>query len=305
VGFGNEAVDYDVLAAFALPGETVPIGAGPEAAAVTASLGETSPGGSRAPAATPAIYSLRAVAGRVTEGSVNRWNWVAPDRPGLYPIQVARAAGDTVTINVFVMAPYSELRHGAIHGYRIGNYPNPRRGYEAEYQRPRGFVEVTPAVFGAHVSPHFTLGQFVCKEAAGGSTRYLVLRPALIEKLEWLLAAVNDHGIGTPTLSIMSAYRTPAYNAAIGNVTVWSRHEYGDAADVFVDTDYDGVMDDLNHDGKHTIADARVLSAIVDGIEDEPQSAELIGGLGTYSPTSGHGPFVHVDVRGFAVQWAG
>jgi uncharacterized protein YcbK (DUF882 family) len=101
----------------------------------------------------------------------------------------------------------------------------------------------------------------------------------------------------------MSAYRTPSYNAAIGNVTTYSRHAYGDAADVLVDNDGDGIMDDLNHDGRHNAADARVLSAIVDELHETSAFAELIGGVGTYGPAPGHGPFVHVDVRGFSVEW--
>jgi len=72
---------------------------------------------------------------------------------------------------------------------------------------------------------------------------------------------------------------------------------------VFVDEDGDGILDDLNHDGRHTVADARLLSAIVSESAGEPQFAGLVGGLGTYAPTSEHGPFVHVDVRGFRVAW--
>ena len=151
------------------------------------------------------------------------------------------------------------------------------------------------------VSPHFRLGQFVCKQP--GATRYLVLRQPLLVKLEQLLATLNDRGIDARTFSVLSGYRTPAYNASIGNETTYSRHAYGDAADVFVDDNGDGRMDDLNRDGRHSVADARVLSRIVQSLEGEPESEQLVGGLGTYAPTGSHGAFMHVDTRGFSVEW--
>jgi len=286
VRFGETTTDYRVMAMFALPGQHVAI----EARDTTARVPEA-----------PAQFELSAASGAAAPQGDGHWTWVAPARAGLYPVVVRNDRGDAVTLNVFVMVPYSAMRHGRVNGYRVGAYPAPRRGHESEYQRPPGFIEVTDALLDTHVSPHFTLGQFVCKQA-GGWPRYMVLRQPLLEKLEQLLAAVNERGIDAPTFSIMSAYRTPSYNAAIGNVTTYSRHEYGDAADIFVDADGDGVMDDLNHDGRHTEADSRVLAGIVTRLEGE--ASHLVGGHGTYGPTSEHGPFTHVDVRGFAVEWS-
>ena len=287
VRFGDLPSGYRTMAMFALPGQRVPI-----------EVRDSSD------AAVVAGYELHAEAGATRAEGINRWTWVAPAGPGLCPIQIWNARdGSSMTLNVFVMVPYTAMRRGALNGYRIGAYPRPQAGHAAEYERPLGFVEVTPELLSTLVSPHFTLGQFVCKQA-GDYPLYLVLRQPLLVKLEQLLAAVNDRGIAARTFSIMSAYRTPFYNAAIGNVTIFSRHEYGDAADVFVDDDGDGVMDDLNHDGRHTIADARLLGAIVNGIEAEPEFARLVGGLGTYGPTSEHGAFLHVDARGFSVEWS-
>ncbi len=286
VRFGDAVSPYRVMAMFALPGERVALSAGDTTAAESTT------------------YAVTAAAGSLAPAGAARWTWTAPRQAGVDSIVVRDArTGDAMTLHVFVLVPYAAMKRGAIHGYRIGAYPRPRGGHEAEYQRPRGFVQVTPGLLDVAVSPHFTLGQFVCKEAAG-YPRYLVLREPLLVKLEQLLAAVNARGIAAHTFAIMSAYRTPVYNAAIGNVTVWSRHEYGDAADIFVDEDGDGVMDDLNHDGRHTIADAQVLGAIVHELEGQPRLAGLVGGLGTYEATPAHGPFTHVDVRGFDVQWS-
>jgi hypothetical protein len=78
---------------------------------------------------------------------------------------------------------------------------------------------------------------------------------------------------------------------------------YGDAADIFIDSNGDGVMDDLNRDGRSTIADARVVSEAVDRVE--AAHPELIGGAGVYPAASGHGPFIHIDTRGYRARWIG
>jgi hypothetical protein len=78
---------------------------------------------------------------------------------------------------------------------------------------------------------------------------------------------------------------------------------YGDAADLFIDSNGDGVMDDLNRDGRSTIADARVVSEAVDRVE--AAHPELIGGAGVYPAASGHGPFIHIDTRGYRARWIG
>jgi hypothetical protein len=84
----------------------------------------------------------------------------------------------------------------------------------------------------------------------------------------------------------------------------YSRHVWGGAADVFVDENpRDGMMDDLNADGAHDYRDAAVLYELVDGLYDKPFYAPFVGGLGRYKKTAAHGPFVHVDVRGFRARW--
>jgi hypothetical protein len=281
VRFGDETNTYDVMAMFVLPNELVPVSVEP---------GSGSPSG----------YQLVAASGATNAVRDGAWTWVAPSKPGLYPVEIHDPqSGQTMTLNVFVMVPYNNMRAGVLNGYRIGRYPN---GKSQFYRRPPGFIEVSPGMEGVQVSPHFTLGQFLCKQA-GGPTKYLVLREPLLVKLEELLAEVNNRGREAWTFELMSAYRTPNYNRAIGNVTTLSRHHYGDAADIYVDNDGDGRMDDLNGDGRHTLADAHWLGAIVNSTQDEPEFDGLTGGLGMYRPTGSHGAFVHVDVRGFQARW--
>jgi hypothetical protein len=80
-----------------------------------------------------------------------------------------------------------------------------------------------------------------------------------------------------------------------------SRHQYGDAADVFVDNNGDGRMDDLNHDRRIDWRDAKV---IVDAVERvERAHPDLSGGGGVYRATRAHGPFAHIDARGKRARW--
>src|SRR6185436_1247315 len=100
----------------------------------------------------------------------------------------------------------------------------------------------------------------------------------------------------------MSGYRTPAYNRSLDNVR-YSQHQWGSAADIFVDEDGNGVMDDLNGDGKSSVADAEVLYGLLDADARDSHGEGLVGGLGKYRPTAAHGPFVHVDVREGTARW--
>jgi len=238
-------------------------------------------------------YMARPTAGRLVSLSAGRWAWTAPPVPGLYPIQVVAPDGsDSVTLQAFVVVPYDRVQGELLNGYRIGRYPrNP----------PAGFVEVTRENEDVLVSPHFRLKQFLCKQPAG-SRKYVVLNERLLVALEYVLERVNAAGYRVTTFHVMSGYRTPAYNRSIGNVR-FSQHQWGAAADIFIDENGDGRMDDLNRDGRSDIRDAEVLYRLIDAAAARPEGLGLIGGIGKYAPTSAHGPFVHVDVRDRKARW--
>jgi hypothetical protein len=101
----------------------------------------------------------------------------------------------------------------------------------------------------------------------------------------------------------MSGYRTPYYNSMIGNETSYSRHLYGDAMDIYIDEDGDGQMDDINGDGKIDENDARFLLRIAEAIDHSTQWGWLKGGAGVYHATKAHGPYLHVDARGYVARW--
>ncbi|MEN8822108.1 MAG: D-Ala-D-Ala carboxypeptidase family metallohydrolase [Abyssibacter sp.] len=261
--------------------------------------------------ARPGRFEVTASAGSVTPLAVGTsspdepaWTWTAPETPGPATITVQRRPdGALVTLNALVMTPASELKNGRLGGFRIGQYPNrPLKG-RTIYAPPKGFVEVTADTAQIQVSPHFKLGEFVAKQA-GGYPKYLVLRERLLLKLEMIVEQLTDAGYQASGLHVMSGYRTPYYNRSIGNVP-YSRHVWGGAADIFVDeAPRDGVMDDLNGDGRITVADARVIYDRIDELSTERWYQPFIGGMGLYGPKPGvRGPFVHVDVRGYRARW--
>ena len=247
-------------------------------------------------------YLAQPAGGQLVPLGAGSWEWRSPSAPGLYPIQVAAAdGGKAVMLQAFVMVPFDQLQGEYLNGYRIGRYPaKPLYGL-ADYLPPAGFIEVTRENENAPVSPHFRLGQFLCKQP--GSRRYIVLNKRLPLALEYILKRVNEAGLRATTFTIMSGYRTPAYNTSLGNVQ-YSMHQFGGAADIFIDEDGDGIMDDLNRDGRCDVHDAELLYRLIDEASALPEAQGLIGGLGKYRATSAHGPFVHVDVRqGRRARW--
>jgi hypothetical protein len=247
--------------------------------------------------------TVTAEGGDLTRLDALTWRWQAPSEPGLVRLIVQPQDHAPMTLNVVVMVPLSQVSRGYLNGYRIGQYPDqPLRGNPI-YLPPPGLIEVTPELLDLQVSPHFTLGQFLCKQQADHWPKYLVLREALIAKLEIILAEVNQRGIRSDSFHIMSGYRTPWYNQSIGNGR-YSRHIWGGAADIFVDTIGDGRMDDLNGDGRSDVRDARLVLDIIEDLYQTRRHQRLHGGLGLYGPRPHRGPFVHVDARGHEARWS-
>lgn len=224
------------------------------------------------------------------------WTWRAPGSHGLTIMRIVNLArGDTMTLNLFTMVPKSAVKKGVLNGYRIGSYPASRK----DVKPPSGFIEVTPQNLETPVAPHFTLGQFLCKQESA-FPKYLVLDGELLLYLEELLEAVNRPGHAASTFAILSGYRTPHHNRALRNAH-YSQHLWGRAADIFIDeSPRDGMMDDLNGDGVVNRADAEEMRVIVESLE---ASGNQPGGLSAYPGTDSHGPFVHVDVRGTRARW--
>ena len=271
---GDVSYSWNTLSRFVMPGETVRFEVG-----------------------DPDVKCGWAIsAGELQGATESSVDWVVPQEPGTYAM--AANAGDEVKeVNLFVMIPYDSIKNGALHGFRIGRYP--KTNPFPSFNLPRGFIEVTPDNINTPVSPRYTLAEFVPRQP-GSFPKYLVLREELIRKLELFTDLIQAKGYKCDKLTIFSGYRTPAYQHQIGGGKN-SAHAYGGAADIFIDHNGDGMMDDLNRDGSCDSGDSKLLARLVDELESD--YPDLVGGCGWYRRTRARGPFIHIDVRGEPMRW--
>lgn len=236
-----------------------------------------------------------------------------PKRAGVW--NVILTIGNAVrpsSFNVITMLPFSAKKDGRVGLYYVGNWPSegrtvgPKKAPPGSYGNPAGFIEVTAENADTHLSEHFKLRDFLTHDQPNVWPKMLVLQPKLVDKLELVLSDLSARGVDVSGVKVMSGFRTPRYNSGGGNTAGranLSRHMYGDASDIYIDSNGDGQMDDLNHDGKVSIEDSRVISAAVDRVE--AAHPELVGGAGVYTAAPGHGPFIHIDTRGYRARWMG
>lgn len=102
-------------------------------------------------------------------------------------------------------------------------YPDPYEGSD-QYLPPARFVDLDAVDPALDLAPNFVVEEFM----AAWKGRWGVLQPHTVEKVQ----AVRDD-VGAP-VAVNSGYRSPAYNAGVGGVA-YSRHQYGDAADLDVE----------------------------------------------------------------------
>jgi hypothetical protein len=223
------------------------------------------------------------------------YTMAVPAKSGQYGVQIMDSKDKTVlALTVFVLVPIQNKQDEYLYDFRVGNYPPPL-GEAGKYERPKGFVEVTKENMNTQLSPHFRLSQFVPDQK--GKRKFIVIRESLLLKLEYLLNEVNRAGVGAKTLMIRTAYLTPYQNAEKGNA-IYSRHIYGDAAQIIIDRNNDGVMDDLNRDGVGDMKDVRWLFDLVDKLSGKPDYQKLEGGLAHYRLNKKYGGYVYIDARG-------
>jgi hypothetical protein len=222
-------------------------------------------------------------------------------RPGVYT-----AAEDILgrPFSFISLIPFTAKSGGRMGDYRVGFWPSERRrGRTTTYENPEGFIEVRPETQDLYISEHFQLRDFLTHDQRDVWPKYLVLREELVDKLELVIDDLTAHGVRVERMVVMSGFRTPQYNArGVGRGRARdSRHQFGDAADVFVDNDGNGRMDDLNRDKRIDSRDARVIMQAIERVERA--HPELVGGAALYRATKAHGPFAHVDVRGARARW--
>jgi len=251
--------------------------------------------------------------------SSDKFSFKAPKKPGTYPITIYLKTGWEKgkknnpwsrkmvylkrNIILFVLYPFDSVENGQLNGYPIGNYPvKDTAGFffkihRMDYENPRGFIEVTKGNEDLYISEHFRLGDFTTHRP-DTYPKYLILSPELLLKLEYIQKLLGEEH----RVKIMSGFRTPWYNYNVSGGARYSQHMYGKAADIYVDSNDDCIMDDLNGDGEIDLEDAAYLASIAEKVEE---ITCLVGGIGIYDwkRDSTRGPFVHVDVRGFKARW--
>jgi len=207
-------------------------------------------------------------------------------------------------LSLITLLPFADKVNGRVGDYHLGRFPaEKRRPRSAAYENPDGFIEVTLENKDTPVSEHFRLSDFLTHDQKNVWPKYLVLREALVDKLELVMVELQRRGIDAQRMRVMSGFRSPQYNLrGVGRGRALdSRHQYGDAADIMVDNNGDNRLDDLNRDGRVNSKDMRILAEAVESVER--QYPELVGGLGLYRANSARGPFIHVDVRGQRARW--
>lgn len=224
-----------------------------------------------------------------------------PDDVGIWKLEQSEDGSKWTALGLeLVTRAHYDGRRKDLNGYLIGKHPGV--GRKGKYTPPERFIEVTKENQDYALSENFKLRQFLTKNQHDVWPKYLPLSPKLVDKLELIIQELRREGIPAQRVHVMSGYRTPHYNGPGGKGRAkFSRHTYGDAADIWVDDDNDGYMDDLNRDGKIDDGDSRFLVEMADRVERA--HPDLVGGAGIYKANRVHGPFTHIDVRGSHARW--
>ena len=264
--------------------------------------------------ASPSLHKLLGLSGRLRAISLAPGHESASPLAALLPALSASTPGvletgleapDGDPIRVLALVPLQAKLGSSWRGYRVGYWPGERTASRAaRYLLPDGFIEVTRENQDLPISTSFRLRDFLTHDQADIWPKVLVLRLPLLDKLELIAQELEQRG-RPAALRVMSGFRTPQYNSLgvgrLGGRARDSRHMYGDAADVYVDADGDGRMDDLDRDGRITVNDAGWLARVAQRVEADYPA--MTGGIGVYRANAVHGPFVHVDVRGTPARW--
>jgi uncharacterized protein YcbK (DUF882 family) len=218
--------------------------------------------------------------------------------PRMYPI----VAGSQ-PFYLFIQRPFGQKRGEMLGSYRLGMWPAERWMMAENYLNPDGFVEVQLENVETPLSTHFRLRDFLTHDQQQMWPKYVALEERLIDKLELVSGELRNRGIAEGRVVVLSGFRAPYYNdlRIVEGAARASRHQFGDAADLIIDANGDGRMDDLNGDRRSDMRDLDVIGSAVAAVEK--RFPELVGGLGTYAAMGPSGPFAHIDVRGTSARW--
>src|SRR4051812_36628641 len=134
-------------------------------------------------ALSPVDEVLSAPAGYKVEPKLGGVAITAPagEASGYAHVKIGGRDGTLTLVN---LVPYSNVKHGFLDGYRMGEYRLlPLKGL-ASYERPKGFMRLSDANRDLFVSDHYRLRDFQCK--LDGDSKFLILRTEALLKLEIL-----------------------------------------------------------------------------------------------------------------------
>lgn len=237
-----------------------------------------------------------ATEGYPSSGTGGSFGWRAPRNHGIFHIDVS---SDNAVAEYTVIVPVESCRWRTttLNSFPVGSYED---GNNRD-RMPDYFIELTSASSWARISTHLTLGQFLC-HVEGNYPQYMVLDLRLADKLEAILAAVQEVYPQASDIHNISGFRTPEYNALIGNETTESLHLYGQAADIWIESwPSNNLMDDIDRNKRVDVYDGEYLVEIVRKLEVEGKV--ITGGASAYRWITSHGPFVHIDIRGSMAVW--
>jgi hypothetical protein len=223
--------------------------------------------------------------------------FAAPAEPGFYRLALMKG-NERVLVDgpaLSVMVPFSAKLGSTLNGYRIGTYVAERLGTRAE-QAPPGFVEIEEGEADLPLTKHLLMSDFLSHDEQESWPRYAALDARLLDKIELVVAEMSrlsgKQGDAPVTLDVHSGFRTPFHNRRVNRAARDSRHQYGDAADIAIDS---------NNDGRISFADTRLVARAVEAVEQA--HPDLVGGMGLYN--RGNASYVHIDARGRRARWRG
>ena len=230
-------------------------------------------------------------------GTGREFTFTLPRSHGTYTISASNVESLQEWIMI-VPLDKTQFRTASINSFPVGFYGD---GNSRDHLPERGFIELRPDVFNARISTHLSFSDFL-GHTEGNWPQYMVLDLRLVYKLECVLEEVAKFYPEARDIHCISGFRTPVYNAAIGNETGFSLHLYGAASDFWIEGwPSNELIDDLDRNKRIDVFDGEFIVAAARRLEAAGEVA--VGGASAYRWITSHGPFVHLDTRGSPAVW--
>lgn len=226
-------------------------------------------------------------------------------------------ATSTATLTLLRPLKYDRNGDGTLAGSIIGIYPDelsenapsPVQRNQSAYTPPSAFYLVTPELASKKISRHATLGDFVHEVLPLSNDPVIALDLDLLKVWDQFIEALKENDLDPEGAKILRGYVSPQDRLRLERMGIelaeFTRFQYGDALAIIYDANNDFRMDDLNGDGAIDSSDSEALAEIIKKARDR---ANLYGGIGIVSSFEGPNhvgtPYVHLDLRGWNLEWS-